>query len=30
MDGAQLAVTAAGVLLIAGIVWFFFGPGKPR
>jgi plastocyanin domain-containing protein len=29
MDAAQLAVTVAGVLLIAGVAWFFFG-GRAR
>jgi plastocyanin domain-containing protein len=25
MDGAQIAVTMVGLLLIAGVAWFFFG-----
>ncbi len=25
MDGAQIAVTVMGLLLIAGVAWFFFG-----
>jgi hypothetical protein len=30
MDTAQIAVTLAGGLLVAGVVLFFFGPGRGR
>jgi hypothetical protein len=30
MDTAQIAVTIAGSLLVAGVLLFFFGPGRGR
>jgi hypothetical protein len=30
MDTLQVAVTVAGVLLIAAILIFFFGPRRPQ
>lgn len=30
MGAQEIAVTAAGVLLIAFLAWFFFGPKKAR
>jgi len=30
MDTTQIAVTVAGALLVAGILVFFFGPGRGR
>ena len=29
MDAAQVAVTAGGAALVAGILWFFLGPRRP-
>lgn len=28
MDATQVAVTVAGVLAVAGVLVFFFGPGR--
>ena len=28
MDGTQITVTAAGALLVVGVLLFFFGPGR--
>jgi hypothetical protein len=30
MDNAQVVVTVAGGLLVAGVLLFFFGPGRGR
>ncbi len=30
MSGIEIAVTLAGIGLIAGLAWFFFGPKEAR
>jgi hypothetical protein len=30
MDNTQITVTLAGGLLVAGVLLFFFGPGRGR